>query len=320
MDDRKIGVETGDPRSFKSFEELREAFKEQMAWQIRISSIASTIGEVAALPPAVFTSALTEGCIEKGLSREEGGAHYSIGAVGIVGTPDVGNSLAAIKKLVFDEKVITMDQLCRALEKNFEGYEDIHRMCIEAPKFGNDDDYVDEQVAWVTHVVSEEAGRYRTSYGGRRFTVQVPLSSYVPMGLVVGALPSGRLAGEPLADGVSPTRGSDLEGPTAVLKSVGKINNAEVSLGQTLNMKIDPAVFEKKDGFKRLADLIRVFVDQKIDHIQFNVVSSDTLRAAQKEPEEYRDLVVKVAGYNARFVELHREVQDSIVARTEHGV
>ena len=146
------------------------------------------------------------------------------------------------------------------------------------------------------------------------------MSTFVPAGLAVGALPSGRLAGEPLADALSATAGSDVKGPTAVLKSVGKVNNGEVSLGSTLNMKIDPAVFEKEDGFKRLADLIRVFVDQKVDQVQFNVVSADTLRAAQREPEKYKDLVVKVAGYNARFVDLHRELQDNIVARTEHGL
>lgn len=206
------------------------------------------------------------------------------------------------------------------MDKNFEGYDDIHKMCLEAPKFGNDDDYVDELVAWVTHTVTVEATKYRNAYGGRKFTYIVPLSSYIPLGLVVGPLPSGRLAREPLSDGISPTRGSDMKGPTAVLKSVGKVNNAEVSLGQTLNMKIDPAVFEKEDGFKRLADLIRVFIDQKVDHIQINVVSLDTLIAAQKEPEKYKDLVVKVAGYNARFVDLHKELQNSIIARTEHAV
>jgi formate C-acetyltransferase len=268
----------------------------------------------------VFASALTEDCIEKGIAKEKGGARYNVGSFGIIGTVDVGKSLAAIKKLVFDEKKITMDQLCKALDSNFKGYEEIRKMCLEAPKFGNDDDYVDEQVAWVTHLVSAEARKYRTPYGGPKFTVQVPLSSFVPAGLVVGALHSGRLAREPLSDGVSPTMGSDTKGPTAVLKSVGKINNAEVSLGQTLNMKIDPVVFETDDGFKRLADLIRVFVDQKVDHIQINVVSSDTLRAAQKEPDKYKDLVVKVAGYNARYVDLYKELQDSIIARTEHGL
>jgi formate C-acetyltransferase len=146
------------------------------------------------------------------------------------------------------------------------------------------------------------------------------MSRFVPAGLPVGALPSGRPAGEPLADALSATPGSDVSGPTAVIISVGKVNNAEVAQGSTLNMKLDPAVFDTDDGFKRLADLLRVFVDQKVDQVQFNVVSKDTLVAAQKEPEDYKDLVVKVAGYNARFVDLHRELQDRIIARTEHGL
>ena len=315
----RMGLETGDPREFKSFEEVREAYKKQVASLMRNGAIAMNISELA-LQPKVFTSALTEDCIEKGMSSNEGGARYNVGAVGMLSTVDAGNSLAAIKKLVFDDKKITMDQLCQALDSNFEGCEDIRKMCLEAPKFGNDDDYVDEQVAWVTHLVTEEAKKYKTTYGGRKLVVQVPMAGYVPAGLVVGALPSGRLAGEPLAEGVSPSRGSDVKGPTAVLKSVGKINNAEVSLSQSLNMRLDPAVFEKEDGFKRLADLIRVFADQKVDHVQINVVSSDTLRAAQREPDKYKELTVKVAGYNARFVDLHRELQDSIIARTEHGL
>jgi formate C-acetyltransferase len=320
-DHEKIGLETGDPRQCKSFEEFREAFKKQVVRLVKNYSIAHNIGEIAALQPTVFTAALTEDCIEKGIPREEGGARYNIGSGGsLLGSVDIGNSLAAIKKLVFDEKEITMDQLCQALDNNFEGYENIHKMCLEAPKFGNDDDYVDEQVAWVTHLVTEEAGKYKTIYGGRRFLTLTPLSTFVPAGKVVGALPSGRLAGQPLADALSPTVGSDVKGPTAVLKSVGKVNNAEVSLGSTLNMKLDPSVFEKEDGVKRLAALIRTLVDQKVDQIQINVVSADTLRAAQKKPDEYKDLVVKVAGYNARFVSLHKEIQDSIIARTEHGL
>ena len=316
---KKRGLETGDPRQFNSFEEVRDAFRKQVVSKMRTGSIAANLGEQV-LQPTLFTSALTEDCIENGITREEGGARFSLGAVSISGTVDVGNSLAAIKKLVFDEKKITMDQLCEALESNFDGFEEIHRMCLEAPKFGNDDDYADEQVAWVTHIVAAEAKKYKTTYGGTKYVVQVPLSSFVPLGLMVGALPSGRLAKAPVSDGVSPTCGSDVKGPTAVLKSVGKINNAEVSLSQTLNMKLDPVVFETDDGFKRLADLIRVFVDQKVDHIQINVVSADILVAAQKTPEQYKDLVVKVAGYNARFVDLHKELQDSIIARTEHGL
>ena len=318
-DNEKTGLETGDPRQFKSFEEVREAYHKQMAWLLRNGIIASHISEMA-LQPKAFNSALVEDCIEKGISKEEGGARYNVHAVQTWGRIDTGNSLAAIKKLVFEEKKITMEQLCQALDHNFEGYEDIRKMCLEAPKFGNDDDYVDEQVAWVTHLVNEEAKKYKSTYGGCTVVAEVPSAGYIPVGKVVGALPSGRLAGEPLCEATTPTVGSDVNGPTAVIKSVGKVNNAEISQGATLNLRLDPAVFEKEDGFKRLADLIRVFVDQKVEHVQINVVSSDTLRAAQREPDKYKDLTVKVAGYNARFVELHEDLQDSIIARTEHGL
>jgi formate C-acetyltransferase len=314
---RRRGLETGDPRQFKSFEEVREAFRKQVEFEMKRGAIAANLGEQL-LQPTPFTSALTEDCIENGMSREEGGARYSLGAVSSSGTVDAGNSLAAIKKVVFDDKKITMAELCDALDNNFEGYEEIHKMCMEAPKFGNDDDYADEQIAWVSHLVATEAMKYKTTYGGTKYAYQVPMSSYVPQGRMIGALPSGRKSQEPISDGASPTIGTDLNGPTAVLKSMGKINNPELSLGQTLNMKLDPVVFESEDGIKRLADLIRVFVDQKVDHVQINVVSAKTLRAAQKEPEKYKDLVVKVAGYNARFVNLDKPVQDSIIARTEH--
>jgi len=315
---KKIGLETGDPQSFKSFEEFKEAYRKQLVWNIKRGIIAKNIEESLTLEPSLFASALIDDCIEKGKAKEHGGARYSIGGVSVRGTVDAGNSLAAIKKLVFDEKRITMAQLCDALDHNFEGYEDIRKMCLAAPKFGNDDDYVDEQVAWVTQVITDEAKKYKTVYDGPRFCEQNPVSAFIMLGKLVGALPSGRSAWEPLGDGVSPTYGSDVNGPTSVLKSVGKIDNAAMSLGQTLNMKISPVVFEADDGLKKLADLIRVLVDQKVDHIQINVVSAETLKAAQKKPEEYKDLVVKVAGYNARFIELYKELQDSIIARTEH--
>jgi formate C-acetyltransferase len=315
----KKSIETGDPRAFTTFEEVQEAFANQVAHHVRKGSIGANYSELA-LQPKVFTSSLQDDCLEKGLAMEEGGARYNVSACGMLSTVDAGNSLAAIKKVVFDDKKITMAQLCDALDSNFEGHEDVRTMCLDAPKFGNDDDYVDEQVAWVSHLVTEEAKKYKSLYGGTRLTVQVPMYGYVPAGRGVGALPFGRYAGEPLADGISPTRGSDMEGPTAVLKSVGKVNNAEVSLSQSLNMRIEPDVFEKEDGAKLLADLIRSFCDQKVDHLQINVVSSETLRAAQEDPEAHRELTVKVAGYNARFVELHTELQDSIIARTEHGL
>ena len=146
------------------------------------------------------------------------------------------------------------------------------------------------------------------------------MAMYIPEGKIVGALPSGRLSEEPLAPAGSPSTGKDLKGPTAVLKSMGKIDGVEITAGESLTTRIDPAVFQNEDGIKRLADLMRTFVDQKIFHVQINVVSSDTLKSAQKDPEEYRDLTVKVAGYNAFFTQLSTELQDSIITRTEHGL
>ncbi|MHA1992702.1 MAG: glycyl radical protein [Candidatus Hodarchaeales archaeon] len=316
---RQLGPETGDPRQFKSFDEVKEAFNKQMTWRLRKGIIGTHIAEMA-LQPKAFNSAMVEDCIEKGLSKEEGGARYNVHSVQTWGRIDTGNSLAAIKRLVFDDKKITMDQLCQTMDNNFKGCEDIRKLCLEAPKYGNDDDCADEQVAWVTHIVNEEAKKYKSTYGGCTVVTEVPSASYVAMGKIVGALPSGRVAGDPLCEAASPTVGSALNGPTAILKSAGKINNAEMNQGQSLNMRLSPTIFEKDDGFKRLADFIRVFVDQKADHVQINVVYSDTLRAAQRDPEKYKDLTVKVAGYNARFVTLHKELQDTVIARTEHNL
>ena len=320
-DHRKIGLETSDPRQFKSFEEVREAFHKQVAWMRRNSQISGNITEqtIAELSPTVYESALIEDCIEKGICREEGGAHYNFNTGSVpTGSTDAGDSLTAIRKLVFDDKKITMDQLCDALDKNFEGYDGLRQMLLKAPKFGNDDDYADEQVAWVMHEWVSEAKKIKNARGGYCCPGGSPLSGYVSQGMVVGALPSGRLAGKALSDAASPSAGGDLNGPTAVLKSMGKIDNVEILGGVVLNMRIDPVVFKDRDGYKRLADLIRAFVDQKIYHVQINVVSSDTLRAAQKEPDKYRGLVVKVAGYNAFFVQLSKPLQDGIIARTEH--
>jgi pyruvate-formate lyase len=273
------------------------------------------------LVPTLCESALIEGCIEKGMCREEGGAHYNFntGSNG-VGSTDVADSLTAIRKLVFDDGKLTMAELCDALDANFEGHEDIRRMCLEAPKFGNDDDYADEQVNWVLHEWVSEFGEIRNLRGGSGCVGGSPMGSYVPLGKLVGALPSGRPAGEPLCDGHSPGRGRDLNGPTAVLKSMGKVDSAEIAGGIILNMRLDPAVADGDGGVARLAGMMRAFIDEKIFHVQFNMVSSETLRAAQGAPEEHRDLVVRVAGYNAFFTRLTRELQDTIIERTVHGV
>lgn len=321
-DGKMIGMKTGDARQFKSFDEIQQAYRKQVAWIRENIQIAGSINEqsIIDLAPTLFESALIEDCIEKGICREEGGAHYNFNIGGAeLGSADAGDSLTAIKKLVFEDKRITMDQLCDALERNFEGCDEIRQMLLSAPKFGNDDDGPDEQVAWVLHEWVSEFTKLRNLRGGYGCPGASPMSAYVPAGAIVGALPSGRAAGKPLADAGSPSPGKDVKGPTAVLKSVGKIDNVEILAGITLNMRIDPAVF--KDGdVQRLAGLVRTFVDQKIYHLQVNVVSSDTLKAAQTEPAEYQDLIVKVAGYSAFFTQLAKPLQDSIISRTVHGL
>lgn len=320
VDNKKMGVETGDPRQFTSFEEVQEAFCKQLAWMRRHIEKAGNDVErkMIEYTPTVYESALIDNCIEKGLCREEGGAYYNFNNGGaVLASTDVADSLTAIKKLVFDEKKITMAELCDALDHNFKGYEELHQMLLNAPKFGNDDDYADEQAAWVLHQWMVEFNKVKNLRGGQGCPGGSVMGSYDPQGKLVGALPSGRLAREPLVDASSPSRGKDINGPTAVLNSMSKIDHEEILGGVTFNLRIDPTVFRDGD-MQRMAALVRSFIDQKIFHMQTNVVSSETLRAAQKEPEKYRDLVVKVAGYNAFFTQLTDSLQGTIIARTEH--
>ena len=316
----KAGPATGDPRGFTSFADVREAFHTQLLSMRKDAQIEGNLFEQKIMErcPTVYQSALISDCIEEGTCREDGGARYNNQQTTGTGAADVGDSLAVIKKLVFDEGKITMGQLCDALDRDFEGHGDILKMCQEVPKFGNDDENADEQVSWVTHVWASEFAKITNLRGGFSSPGGSSMAGYIGLGKQVGALPSGRRSREPLAPAACPSTGSDRKGVTAVLKSMGKLDNIEVLSGLSLTTRIDPAVFENEDGFRRMASLLRTFVDQQIFHLQFNVVSSDTLREAQQEPEKYQDLMVKVAGYNAYFTQLGDELQEAIIARTEH--
>lgn len=318
---KQMSINTGESQDFKSFEDVKEAFKKQLTYLIRQCAIVNNTFEkaMAEVYPTVYQSALIGDCIEKGLPRELGGARFNFGPIiKTVGAVDAGDSLYAIKKLVFEERKITMKQLLEALSNNFENHENIQRLLLNAPKFGNDIDDVDNMVAWVMEVYSKEVIKHKNPRGGHFMPYQNPLAAYYSYGKMIAALPSGRKKWEPLSDGVSPTRGSDTNGATAVLNSVSKIDNVSVFYGQTLNMRLSPDMVKTDEGIKLLADFIRTFNDLNIHHIQFNIVSSDTLRSAQKNPEEYRDLMVRVAGFVAYFVKLVKPLQDSIIARTEH--
>ena len=321
---RKMGVDTGDPNTLETFDDFLAAFEKQVEHVMGLQNSAFNMCELvlAEVEPSIYQSALIGDCIQNGLTREEGGARYNHGApFGIVGTPDTADCLVAIKQLVYDKKKITMDQLCEAMENDFAGYEEIHQMCLDVPKFGNGDKRADIWHTWVIKMLADRVKQYGNTRGdGKKYLMLVPLQNYVLYGATCGALPSGRSAGYPLSDGISPTHGSDKSGPIAILKSAGSPNPEMILGGAVLNMRLDPNTFESDEGYEYAANILRTFVEQGCQELQFNVVSSETLRAAQKEPERHKDLLVRVAGYSAYFCQLPTPYQDAVIARTEHGL
>jgi len=320
---KQLGLPSGDPRDFESYDEFAAAVKKQISHFIRQDAIANLVVEKAHqdLLPKPFQSCLVEDCVDRGLDVMWGGARYNAGpALILTGVADLSNSLAAVKKLVYEEEALSIDELCEALEANFEGYEDIRQLLINrAPKYGNDDDYVDKIAQEFTDFAAEQAESYTSVRGCQIINGLYPVSSNVPHGLVVGALPSGRKARKPLADGCSPNHGTDTNGPTAAIKSVDKLNHENHTAGTLLNQKLSPAVLEGDNGLNNLVALLRAHNELGGYHVQFNVISNETLRDAQKYPERYRGLLVRVAGYSAYFTELCEDTQNDIIGRTEHA-
>ena len=318
-DNKLLGVQTGDPEHM-SFEEIKQAVKTQLKYMIKAISICANVNEkvCAELTPYPFVSSLLDGTYETGKDLTVGGVKYTIGPALIgTGIADLVNSLSAIKTHVFDRKSLTMHQLIEAVSQNFEGYEDMRLMLQNTtPMYGNDIEEVDMMAGEMTDYAYEVISGCKSWRGPHFISGLYPVSSHVPHGLVVGALPYGRLSGKALADGCSPNGGTDHDGPTAVLKSVSKVNHEVHTSGTLLNMRLDPMSVEGEIGLKRISNIIRSFVDLNIYHIQFNVVSSETLRSAQKEPDKYRSLIVRVAGYSAYFTELCKDMQDDIINRT----
>lgn len=314
----KLAAQTGDPRKFKSFQEFKEAIKAQLAHLIRkaveINQILeSVVGEIRPVP--VVSLSFKE-CVENAKDYEWGGAKYSLGnAISLVGVADIIDSLATVKKLIYEDKALSWDTLLEALASNFEGHEEIRRMCLSTPKYGNDIGEVDEIATEIIQFIAEEIGKYRGKHGKMLCGI-LPVTAHIPGGLLVGALPSGRKACVPLSDGLSPMQGTDVNGPTAILKSVSKINHSMYGSGTLLNMKLDPSLLKDERGKTTLMSLLKSMCDLGVYHIQINVVSPETLIEAQKYPEKHRDLMVRVAGYTAYFVELEKTVQNEIISRT----
>jgi formate C-acetyltransferase len=271
--------------------------------------------------PCTALSLTFRECIEKAKDYAWGGAKYNTGnGIILIGVADLINSVAAIKHLVFDTGLVTMEHLLDALENDFKGSEDILKHCISAPKYGNDDPLVDQLAADLFTFFADEIENYQSKFGTMTPGI-LPVSGNTPFGLEVGALPSGRRAWKPLADGVSPSGGTDCKGPAAVLKSVAAIPHDRFVQGTLLNLKVEPGMLESENGIVQMMALLKSMCSLGVYHVQFNVIDQEKLILAQQNPEEHRGLLVRVAGYTAYFVELGKDVQDEIIGRTvQHGI
>jgi formate C-acetyltransferase len=322
--DRQMGLKTGDAKKFESFEQVMEAVEKQLSNMIAIYSKAAVRVEKAhqELVPTPYISCFVQDCIGNARDRSDGGALINSGMTPRgIGLADVADSLAAIKKLVFEEKVITMKELIDALNANFEGKEPLRQMLInKAPKYGNDDNLADEMAQKVVDIYVAETNKHRSLFGGRFHPGFSSVSANVPYGTAISALPNGRKEFVPLADGCSPAHGVDVCGPTAVAVSAGKLDHEGMSGGSILNVKFLPMTVRGVEEFKKFAQYVRGALKAGVWHMQFNVIDTEEMRKAQVTPEEYRDMIVRVAGYSAFFTGLSPQLQEDVIDRTEHAI
>ena len=315
-----IGIQTGNPRYFTSFEQLMDAFKKQLKHFIDIKIQGNNIIEklYAIHMPSPFLSIIISDCIEKGKDYHDGGARYNTNYIQGVGIGSITDSLSALKHHVFEEKTLTMDELFNTLEDNFQDNEKIRQLLLNlTPKYGNDNDYADSIMQAVFDAFYTEINGRKNMKGGVYRINMLPTTCHVYFGSVIGATPDGRKSGDVLSEGISPVQGADRKGPTAVVKSAAKMDHLRTG-GTLLNQKFTPQVLEGNEGLIKLTHLIRSYFKLDGHHIQFNVISAETLRKAQAEPEKYRDLIVRVAGYSDYFRNLNKKLQDEIIARTEY--
>lgn len=316
----QIGPDFGSLETYETYADLEAAFAQMIDHYTDLMIKACEQVEYAHMDvlPTAFLSAVIDDCLEDGVDVTAGGAVYNLSGIQMIQVASLADSLAALKKLVYEEGRIDRPTMLEALRANFVGY-DVEQalMLNKAPKYGNDDPYVDQLGAQWADYFATKLRDYTNVRGGRYHTGMYTVSAHVPMGQNVGASPDGRKAGTPLADGgLSPVYGRDLTGPTAVLKSVSNMDNAWTSNGGLLNLKFLPEFFNSENNIDKFAKFMRAFVDLEIPHLQFNVVRREDLIAAKKNPEQYRSLTIRVAGYTAYFTELAGDLQDEIIART----
>ena len=318
---RQLGPHTGDPRQMRDFDCLVEAYERQMRHFIDVKIRGNNVIErlYAEEMPAPFLSVITDDCIKKGKDYNDGGPRYNTSYIQGVGIGTLTDSLAAIKRHVYDEGALTAADLLDALGRDFQGREELRgRLMNETPRYGNDDDYADDIMRRMFDMFHAAVdGRPNTKGGSYRIDM-LPTTCHVYFGSVTGATPEGRRAWQPVSEGISPVQGADRQGPTAVVKSMAKMDHIRTG-GTLLNMKFIPQVLEGEENLEKLLHLVRSYFRMDGHHIQFNVASAETLREAQRHPEEYRDLIVRVAGYSDYFCDLSQALQDEIIARTEHA-
>jgi len=315
-----VGLKTGDPTGFKTFDELFAAYKEQLGYFIDLKIRGNNIIErlYAEYMPAPFMSLLFDDCIAKGKDYHNGGPRYNSTYIQGVGMGTLTDSLSAIKTHVFENKRFTMDELLGGLKNNFEDNEAMRMTLVtKTPKYGNDDDAADTIAQDVFEAYFDAIDGRPNTKGGEYRVNLLPTTAHIYFGSVTGATPDGRKASDPLSDGISPSHGADIQGPTAVIKSVAKIDHSRTG-GTLLNQKFMPDSLVDQEGRRKLADLVKTYFKLGGHHIQFNIIKAETLRDAQIHPEKHRDLIVRVAGYSDYFVNIGRELQDEIIARTTH--
>lgn len=318
---KEVGLKTGDPREFKNIEEFKDALKEQILHHYRLVKTGYDTMQSCHMEryPVIFASMVMKGCVESGKSVQHGGAKYTTSGLYITGAANMADSIAAIEKCVFEDKDITMDELIQALDNNFEGQERMRQLLLnKPPKFGNDNEHVDAIYREMTHFIAENVQTWPDARGGYySFNVHSQTVN-ISHGEVCGALPDGRLAGEPLCDNASPMMGRDIKGPTATVKSVASMGQEAFHDGALFNLRFDPKGVEGEKGLNDLEGVIKTYFKNGGNHIQINVVDNETLLDAQKHPEMHKGLMVRVAGYMAYFTELDKSAQDVIIHRTTH--
>ena len=318
---KQIGPPTGDARKFRTFDQVMTAWGAQLAHFIDLKIKGNAIFErmYAKFAPAPYLSLLIDDCIATGRDYNAGGARYNTSYIQGVGTGTLTDSLSAIKELVFEKKSLSMDELMTTLANDFSGAETLRQTALnKLPRYGNDDDRADDIMVRCFDAFFNAVDGRPNGRGGTYHINMLPTTCHVYFGSVIGATPDGRRSGTPLSEGISPVQGADRKGPTAVMNSAAKMDHLKTG-GTLLNVKFTPQVLAGEKGLESLAGLIRGYFRQDTHHVQFNVVTADTLREAQQDPDSHRHLIVRVAGYSDYFCDLSRELQDEIITRTAHG-